>query len=41
MNTRSMLALRRAGVDPTDWLINDVTGVGQMEQLHKYPCISP
>jgi RHS repeat-associated protein len=33
LNTRSTLALRRAGVDPSDWVLNDVTGVPSMEQL--------
>lgn len=33
LNTRSMLALRRAGIDPSDWLMNDVTGVPGMERL--------
>jgi hypothetical protein len=33
LNTRSTLALRRAGIDPSDWVLNDVTGVPSMEQL--------
>lgn len=33
LNTRSMLALRRGGIDPADWLLNDVTGVPGMERL--------
>jgi hypothetical protein len=33
LNTRSMLALRRAGVSPADWVLNDVTGNPAMERL--------
>lgn len=33
LNTRSMLALRRGGIDPADWILNDVTGVPGMERL--------
>jgi RHS repeat-associated protein len=33
MNTRSMIALRRAGIPVEDWVINDVTGNPAMERL--------
>jgi hypothetical protein len=33
LNTRSMLALRRAGIPVNDWVINDVTGNPAMERL--------
>jgi hypothetical protein len=33
LNTRSMLALRRGGIDPADWMLNDVPGVAGMERL--------
>lgn len=28
-----MLALRRGGIDPSDWSLNDVTGLPGMERL--------
>ncbi len=33
LNTRSMLALRRAGIPVKDWVLNDVTGNPAMERL--------
>lgn len=33
LNTRSILALRRAGVPVSDWVMNDVTGNAAMERL--------
>jgi hypothetical protein len=33
LNTRSMLTLRRAGIQPGDWTINDMTGVTVIERL--------
>lgn len=33
LNTRSALALRRGGVDPSDWAIRDVTGNASRERL--------
>jgi len=33
LNTRSSLVLRRGGIDPADWVLNDVTGNPLMEQI--------
>jgi hypothetical protein len=33
LNTRSMLALRRAGISPSDWTMVDRTGQGAFEEL--------
>jgi len=33
LNTRSSLALWRGGIDPADWVLNDVTGNPLMEQI--------